>query len=57
MFTFKDFFKNAVVFTMLNVSDIRSGFTKNILTLALFSFAFRMRGVVAIVLYGINFTK
>ena len=36
------------------ISDILNGFTKNILTLALFSFAFRMRGVVAIVLY---FTK
>merc|ERR1712001_498821 len=32
-------------------------FPRLVMFSALFSFAFRMRGVVAIVLYGINFTK
>ena len=41
----------------MNFKHSKDGYTKNILTLALFSLAFRMRGVVAIVLYVFNFTK
>ena len=49
MFNFKDFVTFWIHIEFLTF--YLNGCTKNILTLALFSFAFRMRGVVAIVLY------
>ena len=49
MFNFKDFVTFWIHIEFLTF--YLNACTKNILTLALFSFAFRMRGVVAIVLY------